>query len=277
MFILETLLASLTRVHVGGISQGVVSFRASSLSSSPLFDCFGKSGLELMRKELESTVFRFSHRHKFTQSGPPTDAVLGQSIRAGNGRVNLVKRNRLWFHALFRAPRWHTGGLKSPSLSLRLFSPLVCFAQSFCPLCTGSSLSASLQCLQRRGCNDQTLSLMLAQWMPSLINISRVLHEMLWIMAEPHIHTELLRGHRRRLLLVLQRVENVCSSAFRWKFLWFSLHFLAAMVLKNFSRALLLPQVPCTRAPAEHYMFSHLLSLSPSRTAVVLSPSRWAH
>ncbi len=31
MFVLETLLASLTQVHVGGISQAVFSFRASSL------------------------------------------------------------------------------------------------------------------------------------------------------------------------------------------------------------------------------------------------------
>lgn len=137
MFVLETLLASLTR-FTWEASVKLYFHSDLPLSSSPLFDCFGKSGLWMMRKDLESTVFRFSHQHKFTQSAKTrTETLLRESIRAGNGWVNLVKSNRLWFHMLFRASRWH-GGRKFPSLSLCLFpflSPTLSFLV-VCPHCS---------------------------------------------------------------------------------------------------------------------------------------------
>ncbi len=101
--------------------------------------------------------------------------LLHESIRAGNGWVNLVKSNRLWFHMLFRASRWHKGR-KSPSLCLRLFSlslsPFLSLLPTLCPpplalsqlvytICRGKGIMIALWWMPQS-----------AQWMASLINIS---------------------------------------------------------------------------------------------------------
>lgn len=99
-----------------------------------------------------------SSHNQLRHAALPAVPLLHESIRAGNGWVNLVKSNRLWFHMLFRASRWHEGR-KSLSLSLRLFffSLLPSLYAHSLPA-SPRALSASLHYLQRKVYNDCTLT-----------------------------------------------------------------------------------------------------------------------
>lgn len=107
-----------------------------------------------------------SSHNQLRHAALPAVPLLHESIRAGNGWVNLVKSNRLWFHMLSRASRWHEGR-KSLSLSLCLFFfSLSLFCPVFMPtLCPPPlALSQLVYTICRGKC------IMIALWQSSLMD-----------------------------------------------------------------------------------------------------------
>lgn len=128
-----------------------------------------------MKKDLEGVQclgfhINTSSHNQLRQATLRAAPLLHESIRAGNGWVNLVKSNRLWFHLLFRASRWHKGR-KSPSLCLRLFFPsLFLLFSLFCPVFMPTLCPPPLTLSQLVYTICRGKGIMIALWQSSLMD-----------------------------------------------------------------------------------------------------------